>query len=449
MTADDFDFLVLGGGSAGIAAAVRAARHGARVAVLEPNRLGGTCVNVGCVPKKAMWYAAELAEAQRLAADYGFALTSGTLDWPTFVARREAYIDRARAAYTRRFAELGITLVPHAGRFVAPRLIEAGDRRLQAPHVVIATGARSRDPTVPGGELGFGSDGFFALRACPRRVAVIGGGYVAVELAGVLRALGAEVELFARHRLLAGFDREIADALAERMQADGIRVHFNAEVAVASGRADGVTLDLRDGTCTSGFDALLWAIGRVPNVEALGLEVAGVALDGSGHIATDAYESTRAAGVYAVGDVAGKRALTPVAIAAARRLADRLFGGRPEARLDYDDVPTVVFAHPPIGTVGLSEEAARERHGDDAVRVYRARFTPMQLALSDHPRQSLMKLVCVGTEERVAGVHVFGPGADEMLQGFAVAVRMGARMADLDATVAIHPTSAEELVLMR
>lgn len=447
MATDDFDFLVLGGGSGGIAAAVRAARHGARVAVLEPNRLGGTCVNVGCVPKKAMWYAAELAEAQQLASDYGFALTPGTLDWPGFVARREAYIDRARAAYARYFEQLGIVRVVHAGRFVAPHAIEAGGRRLQAQHVLIATGARSREPAVPGGDLGFESDGFFALRACPRRVAVIGGGYIAVELAGMLHALGAEVELFARHRLLTGFDREIADALAERMRADGIRVHFDAEVAAASGRRDDVTLVLRDGTRASGFDALLWAIGRVPNVESLGLDAAGVALDASGHVATDAYENTSAAGVYAVGDVAGKRALTPVAIAAARRLADRLFGGHPEARLDYGDVPTVVFAHPPIGSVGLSEEAARERYGE-AVRVYRAHFTPMQLALSERPRQSLMKLVCVGAEERVAGVHVFGPGADEMLQGFAVAVRMGARKADFDATVAIHPTSAEELVLM-
>lgn len=448
MSTAAYDLAVLGAGSGGIATAIRAARHGARVVVVESGTLGGTCVNVGCVPKKAMWLAAELAEAQRVAHEVGFDLQPGALRWPDFVARRSAYIDGIHASYRRRFDELGIELVAGRARFVAPHAVAVGARTIAARHVLVATGAHSRREPIPGGELGIDSDGFFALRACPRRVAVVGSGYIAVELAGVLRALGAEVALFARgERLLRSFDHEIGDALAGAMRARGIEVAFGRRTVAVAKNAAGHALEFADGGRADGFDELIWATGRAPNTRDLGLDVAGVALDARGFIATDEWQDTSVAGVHAVGDVSGRIALTPVAVAAGRRLADRLFGGDAGAKLDYENVPTVVFSHPPLGTVGLSEQAARERHGD-AVRVYRARFRPMLTALAGGEERTLMKLVCVGADERLVGIHVIGVAADEMLQGFAVALKMGARKADLDATVAIHPTSAEELVLM-
>jgi len=443
-----FDLIVLGAGSAGIAMAIRATRHGAKVAIVEAGALGGTCVNVGCVPKKAMWLAAELAEAQRTAREVGFDVQAGPLRWPDFIARRGAYIDNIHAGYRRRFDELRIELIDGYGRFVAPRRIAVGAREFDAAHVLVATGAHSRREPVPGGELGIDSNGFFDLRACPPRVAVVGSGYIAVELAGVLRALGSEVTLVARgERLLRSFDHEIGDALADAMRARGIALSFARPILKVVREADGHALHLADDSIERGFDELIWATGRDPNTRGFGLDVAGVALDARGFVATDEWQNTNVPNVHAVGDVSGRIALTPVAIAASRRLADRIFGGKPESKLDYANVPTVVFSHPPIGMVGLSEEAARAQYGD-AVRVHRSRFRPMLTALAGGEERTLMKLVCVGDDERVVGIHLIGAAADEILQGFAVALKMGARKADLDATVAIHPTSAEELVLM-
>lgn len=448
MSKDRFDLVVLGAGSGGIAMAIRAARHGAKVAVLDPGPLGGTCVNVGCVPKKAMWLAAELADAQALAREVGFDANPGALDWEAFVARRSGYIENIHASYRRRFADLGIHLVGAYGRFLAPNRIAAGERELSAAHVLIATGARPQRLAIPGGELGIDSDGFFALRACPRRVAVVGGNYIAVELAGVLRGLGAAVTLFARgERLLRSFDADLGDALAQAMREQGIELAFGHRPVAAIEAADGYALDLAGKGRVGGFDALLWAVGRVPRTDGLGAGAIGLALDAGGYVVADEWQNTSVPNVYAVGDVTGHIALTPVAIAASRRLADRVFGGVADAKLDYANVPTVVFSHPPLGTVGLSEAAARKRYGE-AVRVHRASFRPMLAALAGREQRSLMKLVCVGAEERIVGIHLFGAAADEILQGFAVALKMGARKADLDATVAIHPTSAEELVLM-
>jgi glutathione reductase (NADPH) len=448
MASASFDLVVLGAGSAGIAMAIRAAGYGARVAVVEPGPLGGTCVNVGCVPKKAMWLAAELAEARVLAREVGFPAAPGALDWDAFVARRTSYIANIHASYRRRFADLGIELVCARGRFVAPRRIAAGEHLLDGRHVLVATGARPMRPAIPGGDLGIDSDGFFALKACPRRVAIVGSGYVAVELAGVLRALGAEVALFARGGgVLRSFDREVAGMLEAAMRGQGIELAFDRAPTAATRSDDGYALAFADGTSAGGFDELIWAIGREPGTADLGLDLAGVAQDAHGYVHTDEWQDTGAEGVHAVGDVSGRIALTPVAIAASRRLADRLFGGRPDARLDYSDIATVVFSHPPLATVGLSEEAARERHGA-AVKVYCSAFRPMLAALAQREQKTLMKLVCVGADERIVGIHLVGTAVDEIIQGFAVAVKMGARKADLDATVAIHPTSSEELVLM-
>ena len=445
---DERDLIVLGAGSGGIAVAIRAARLGARVTLLEPNAIGGTCVNVGCVPKKAMWIAAELAEAQALAREVGFASEPGPLDWVEYVRRRQAYIDDIHASYRRRFTEFGIDLVTEYGRFADAKTITTATRTLAAKHIVIATGARPRRATMPGGELGLVSDGFFDLRAVPRRAAIVGGGYIAVELAGVLHALGAEVTVFVRgDRLLAGFDAEATAQLLMAMVARGVHVVMGREPVAISEKGGLHTLTFAEGDVADGFDALLWAIGRDANTQWLDVEKAGVRLGRSGFVETDEWQNTNVEGIHALGDVTGRLALTPVAVAAGRRLADRLFGNRPDAKLDYTNVPTVVFAHPPLASVGLSEEAARAVHGND-VAVYRVRFRPMFSALTGGDERTFMKLVCVGADERVVGIHVVGRAADEMLQGFAVALKAGARKSDFDATVAIHPTSSEELVLM-
>ena len=452
-----FDLVVLGGGSGGLAGAFRAAAHGARVALLEPGPLGGTCVNVGCVPKKAMWLAAELAQKLALARELGFALPSPlpALDWPAFVAFRQKYIANIHASYLRRIDAAKIVLLPARGRLAAPGVVACDNGvEVRAPQVLLATGGRTQRPAIDGAELAIDSDGFFALDAAPRRVAIVGGGYIAVELAGVLQALGSHVELFVRgERLLHGFDADIAAQLAEDHRQHGIHAHFGASLRSLRRTGEGIVLRDGGGRDHGPFDCTIMATGRRPNSDGIGLEAAGVALDARGYVCVDAFQRTSVAGVHAVGDLAGRAQLTPVAIAAARRLMDRLFGGRADARLAYDDIATVVFSHPPIGKVGLTEEEARAAHGD-AVRTHRAGFRPMLHALADSPQRSLFKLVCVAeggdapARQRVVGIHLLGEAADEMLQGFAVALKRGITLADLHDTVAIHPTSAEEVVLM-
>ncbi len=443
------DLIVLGAGSGGLATAFRAAEHGARVALLDPGALGGTCVHRGCVPKKALWLAAQWAQAQRFAVDVGFASQPGPLDWERFRQVRARYIDAIDQRYAQRLHGEGVELIRQAGRFVTADTIELTDGgQLRAARVVIATGGRPRRLPLPGFRLGMVSDDVFALRVLPRRMAIVGGGYVAVEFAGLLQALGSEVEVLAHDRLLESFDPEMVGALQELMEAQGIRIDMQSAVQTVHRGDGGILIDDAVAGSRGPYDALLWAVGRVPNTEALGLGSIGVETDERGHVLTDAQQDTNVEGVHAVGDVTARKALTPVAVAAGRRLSDRLFGGQPDARLDYANIPSVVFSTPPLGMVGLTEEAARALHGD-AVTVHRSRFTPMQWALAGGQQgQSRMKLVCVGSDERVVGIHALGPGADEMLQGFAVALKLGLRKRDMDATVAIHPTSAEELVLM-
>ncbi len=445
-----FDLIAIGGGSGGLACAQRAAQYGARAAVIEPQRLGGTCVNVGCVPKKVMWNAAAVGLALGDAHDYGFEDAGGRgHDWRELKARRDAYVERLNGIYARNLATKGIEHVRGAARFLDPHTLEVNGERISARHVVIATGGVPVVPDLPGAQLGITSDGFFALAERPRRVAVVGSGYIACELAGAFRELGSEVELFVRKdRLLGHFDTMLGDGLARELRALGIEIHERVIPAAAREHAAGKVLVAQDGREFGDFDCLLWAIGRAPNVAGLRLDRAGVACDAAGHVLTDDYQDTNVPGVHAIGDVTGRAALTPVAIAAGRRLADRLFGGQSQRRLEYRDIPTVVFTHPPIGTVGATEAQARAAHGD-AVKIYKAEFTPMYHAVTARKTRTDMKLVCVGAEERIVGLHVIGHGADEMLQGFAVAVRMGATKRDFDDTVAIHPTSAEEFVTMR
>jgi glutathione reductase (NADPH) len=446
-----FDLLVLGGGSGGLATAQRAAEHGARAAIFEPARLGGTCVNVGCVPKKVMWNAAELKAALEHAPYYGFDVKTGGHDWPKLKRGRDAYVLRLNGIYERNLDRKGVTTVRASARLRgAEEVVDANGEVYQAKHIVIATGGRPRLPPVPGAELGLTSDGFFELEELPRRVAVVGSGYIAVELAGVLRPLGSEVSLMIRHdMLLRHFDSLLGEKLMTAMTGSGIEIVTTMNTTALARKGKSLELTAADGRTFGKFDAVIWAIGRRPNVEDLGLDSVGVALDALGFIDVDKYQNTSVPGVYALGDVCGDPELTPVAIAAGRRLADRVFGGMTDRHLSYEIVPSVVFSHPPIGTVGLSEEAARQRFPNEPVRIYKSEFVSMFYALTDVKPQTAMKLVCVGADERVVGCHVIGLGADEMIQGFAVAVTMGARKRDFDDTIAIHPTSAEELVTMR
>jgi glutathione reductase (NADPH) len=444
-----YDYIAIGGGSGGLASAQRAAEYGARAAVIEPGRLGGTCVNVGCVPKKLMWTAATLGHALEDARGYGFDVAVHGHDWARLKAARDEYVLRLNGIYAANLEKRKVAWLKGAARFLDAHTLSVGDEIVTAPHIVIATGGRPTLPDLPGAALGISSDGFFELPARPRKVAVVGSGYIAAELTGIFAALGSRVTVFMRHeRLLRSFDVMLSAALAREMAAEGIELVPHAVPAALATAGDGRELKLANGRAYGGFDCVLWAIGRRPASEQLGLGRAGVALYDDGVVITDKYQCTNVAGVYAIGDVTGREALTPVAIAAGRRLADRLFGGQPERHLDYELVPTVIFSHPPIGTVGMTEAAARELHGD-AVRTYTAGFVPMHHALTEAKRRVEMKLVCIGESERIVGLHLIGLGADELLQGFAVAVKMGATKRDLDDTVAIHPTVAEELVTLR
>jgi glutathione reductase (NADPH) len=444
-----FDLISVGGGSGGLACAQRAAEHGAKAAVIEPQRLGGTCVNVGCVPKKVMWNAAAVASSLRDAGDYGFDVKAAANDWALLKTKRDAYVLRLNGIYERNLAAKGVAYVRGAARFIDAHTVEVNGERLSARHMVIATGGKACVPPLPGAELGITSDGFFELATRPQRVAVIGSGYIACELAGAFHDLGSETHVFIRKdHLLTHFDVMLGKSLMREVRAQGMSVHEHVVPAALREESAKITLVAQDGRTFPGFDSVLWAIGRESNVAGLDLEKAGVKLDDSSFVITDPLQNTNVAGVYAIGDVTGRAALTPVAIAAGRRLSDRLFGGNSERHLEYSMIPTVVFTHPPIGTVGASEAEARAQFGD-SVKVYVAEFTPMYYALTTRKSHTDMKLVCAGAEQRIVGCHIIGAGADEMLQGFAVAIRMGATKKDFDDTVAIHPTSAEELVTMR
>ena len=444
-----FDLISLGGGSGGLACVQRAAEYGAKAAVIESQRLGGTCVNVGCVPKKVMWNAAGVAMALADARDYGFDVTVAGSDWPALKVKRDAYVLRLNGIYARNLEAKGVAHIRGAARFLDKNTVEVNGERLSARHIVIATGGRPIVPKMPGAEHGITSDGFFSLEQRPGRVAIAGSGYVACELAGAFHALGSEVELFIRRdHLLTSFDVMLGKSLMREMRDQGITIHEHVVPARVHERSGMKTLTAVDGRDFPGFDCLLWAVGRAANVAGLDLNNAGVAVDDCQYVATDGFQNTNVPGVYAIGDVTGRAALTPVAIAAGRRLSDRVFGGKADSRLEYSMIPTVVFTHPPIGTVGASEAEARAQYGD-GVKVYIADFTPMYHALTAIKTHTDMKLVCAGPEQRIVGCHVIGTGADEMLQGFAVAIRMGATKRDFDDTVAIHPTSAEEFVTLR
>ena len=451
MSVQRYDLIVMGGGSGGLACAQRAAQYGARALVVESARLGGTCVNVGCVPKKVMWNAAQIAHAAHDAAEYGFDLSLAGHDWAALKQRRDAYVLRLNGIYERNLANRKVDLVRGRGTLAGAGRVMVDGVEYTAPHVVVATGGRPSVPEIPGAGLGITSDGFFELEERPRRVAIVGSGYIAVELAGVFSALGSEVSFVIRQdRVLRSFDTMLSDGLMRIMRDEGIAFETQAvPAALRRDPAGALRLGTEDGRELGPFDAVIWAIGRDPATDGIGLEQAGVELDARGQVVVDRYQTTRVAGLHAIGDITGHALLTPVAIAAGRRLSDRLFGGMVDRHLDYSNIATVVFSHPPIGTVGLTEAEAIERHGAAEVKVYTSGFVPMYHALTTRKPRAEMKLVTVGRDEKIVGCHVIGAGADEMLQGFAVAVKMGATKRDFDDTVAIHPTSAEEFVTMR
>ena len=415
-----YDYIAIGGGSGGIASINRAAMYGVKGLLIEGNELGGTCVNVGCVPKKVMWHASQISESLKLYAnDYGFNFGDVEFDFSKLVGNRSAYIDRIHGSYERGLNNNKVDLVRGYAKFVNKNTVEVNGEQYTADHI-------------------------------PKRIAVVGAGYIAVELAGVFNGLGVDTHLFVRRdRPLRTFDKDIVDTLVKVINEEGPTLHTNAiPKKVVKNADDSVTLVLEDGRETT-VDLLIWAIGRKPLSENLNLEVAGVEVDERGFIPTDKYQNTNVEGIYAVGDVTGRLALTPVAVAAGRRLSERLFNNKPEEHLDYTNVATVVFSHPAIGSIGYTEEQAVKEFGEENIKVYKSSFTPMYSAITSHRQPCFMKLVTLGEDEKVIGLHGIGYGVDEMIQGFAVAIKMGATKRDFDNTVAIHPTGSEEFVTMR
>ncbi|WP_371187363.1 glutathione-disulfide reductase [Thalassotalea maritima] len=445
-----FDYIALGAGSGGIASVNRAAMYGKKCALIEAKSLGGTCVNVGCVPKKVMWYAGQIAEAVHLSDDYGFNLTAGELNWAKLVESREAYISRIHNSYDSVLSKNNVEVIQGFGKFIDKNTIEVNGETYTADHILIATGGRPSIPHIPGAEYGITSDGFFALTEQPKRVAVVGAGYIAVEIAGVLHALGSDTTLVVRkHKPLRDFDDMLSDTLVEIMAEQGptMKTH-SIPKAVVKNSDESLTLQLENGDSLT-VDCVIWAIGREPATDNINLEATGIERNKHGFIDTDMYQNTAVEGIYAVGDNTGRAQLTPVAVAAGRRLSERLFNDKPTEHLDYSLIPTVVFSHPTIGTIGLTEQQAIEQYGIDDIKVYRSQFTSMYTAVTKHRQPCRMKLICQGDNEKIVGMHCIGLGSDEMLQGFAVAVKMGATKSDFDNTIAIHPTAAEEFVTMR
>lgn len=447
----DFDYICIGGGSGGIASANRAAMHGKKVAIIEAKHIGGTCVNVGCIPKKAMWYGAQVAEAiHRYAPDYGFDVTVNNFDWQTLVNSREAYIKRIHGSYDTVLGKNGVTVIDGYGKLVDRNTVEVNGQTYTADHILIATGGYPVLPQIPGAELGIDSNGFFELTEQPKRVVVVGAGYIAVELAGVLHGLGSETHLVVRKQApLRNFDPMLSETLVELMEQDGPTLHTNSVPSKLEKNADGsLTISFENGQSLE-TDCVVWAIGRAPANKGIGLEEVGIELNERGYIKVDKYSNTTVPNIYALGDNIGFVELTPVAVKAGRLLSERLFNGQTDAHMDYDLVPTVVFSHPAIGTIGLTEPEAKEKFGDDNIKVYNSTFGAMYTAVTSNRQITRMKLICAGPEEKVVGLHGIGFAMDEILQGFGVAIKMGATKADFDACVAIHPTSAEEFVTLR
>ncbi len=442
----EFDLAVIGGGSGGVRAARMAAQRGARVALAELGALGGTCVNLGCIPKKLYSYAAHYGEAFEESHGFGWGGEAPSFDWETLKRNRAIEIMRLNGVYEKLLIGAGVQLLRGRARLADAHTVEVGGERVRAKHVLVATGGTPQPPDFPGHELAITSNEMFDLEPFPRRLLVIGGGYIACEFASIFNGLGSRVtQLYRGAQVLRGFDDDIRNFVAAEMTKKGVDLRLNAQVASLQRSADGLQARLADGSALE-VDAVLAATGRRPNVGGLGLEQAGVRLNENGAIAVDGDFRTSVRHILAVGDVIDRVQLTPVALAEAMAVVDHLFGSA-RRMMDYENIPTAVFTHPNIGTVGLTEAQARARHG--SLRIYRAEFKPLKHTLSGSGERTLMKLVVDDASDRVLGVHMVGADAGEIVQGFAVALKAGATKAVFDATIGIHPTAAEEFVTMR
>ena len=442
----DFDLFTIGAGSGGVRASRFAAAFGARVAIAEERYFGGTCVNVGCIHKKLFSYAAHYREDFHHAAGYGWSSTAGEFDLARLVANKNREIERLNGIYRRLLDTAGVTVFDGRATLIDAHTVEINGAHRSARYILVATGSWPVIPAIPGAELAITSNEAFFLPALPRRVVVVGGGYVAVEFASIFNGMGAETTLVYRGaRILRGFDHELGTVLAEEMVKKGVKIRLDANIAAIAPADGGLRATLADGG-TLDADCIMYATGRAPNTRKLGLEASGVTLIAKDAIAVDAYSQSTVASIYAIGDVTDRVNLTPVATAEGVAVANTLFNNRPTA-LDYENIPTAVFANPNVATVGSSEENARLRGG--AIDVYATRFRPLRHTLSGSDEQMFMKLVVERVSNRVVGAHMVGADAGEIIQGIAIAIKCGATKAQFDATIGIHPTAAEEFVTLR
>jgi glutathione reductase (NADPH) len=415
--------------------------------VAESGRFGGTCVNVGCIPKKLFSYAAHYREEFEVAAGFGWTVGEPRFDWPTLLANKDREIQRLNGVYERLLANAGVTILRGRARVLGPHEVEVNGRRHSARHILVATGSWPHLPAIPGREHAITSNEAFHLERLPRRALVVGGGYIAVEFASIFNGLGVETTLAYRgKRLLRGFDEELGERLADEMRAKGVAIRFGAEPAAIERRADGSLRVAHGDGSMDEVELALFATGRRPNTAGLGLEAAGVKLGPDGAVLVDAYSASTVDSVHAIGDVTNRINLTPVATAEAMWLAKTLFRGEPTP-VDHADVPTAVFSDPNLATVGLSEALARERLG--RIDVYKTSFRALKLTMTRKEERTFMKLVVDQATQRVVGAHMLGPDAGEIIQGIAIAVKLGATKAQFDATIGIHPTAAEEFVTLR
>ena len=447
MSQHDFDLFVIGGGSGGVRAARIAAGHGARVALCEESRLGGTCVIRGCVPKKLLVYASEFGAAFEDAAGFGWTVGEAAFSWPAMVAAKEREITRLEGVYGKLLENAGVEVVEGRGTLTGPHSVTVGDREYTAETILVAVGGRPRIPGIPGADLGIVSDDAFDLKHLPRRLLVVGGGYIAVEFAGIFNGLGSDVTLNYRGDcILRGFDPDVRRVVESGMKSRGVTFHYNATPERLTEKADGRREVLFTDGSTDTFDTVLFAIGRSPYTETLGLEAAGLETGSGGRIAVDDHSRTSVESIYAVGDVTDRIALTPVALMEGHAFADSRFGGM-DRPVDHANVPSAVFSQPPSSSVGWTELDAREKVNE--LKIFRSEFRPMKYTLAGREEKGMMKILVDGSDDRVVGLHVVGPDAAEIVQGFAVAVRAGLTKADFDRTIGIHPTAAEELVTLR